>query len=572
MADHDFEQLQFHKLEALHHDKLQVSELIGFEGYPCLDCKEACPGFVRHPWRHGCGHCKCPPLRHEILSKNLTHPFLRMNVEEHHAPHPTEYEIAHDMGYAWVPRGLDHHQIEKYMSKLENHQVPNLKGDGETIGHDGIKYRDFQLVNQLPLQDFHFHELKFIEKNSESVFKWLNKKRLQDAVGVGAVKAELSHDGHCSGCDFDIPKGDMAVFTERLGAHHYYHPQCFKCAYDGENLVDMIYFAKNDQIYCGRHYHEQTKPRCFGCDELIIKGGYIKAMEENWHAAHFCCWDCDTNLSGEKYIPFEGHPFCEGCYNKRNANICTICNDYIGIGYRDLQVRDNHYHEHCFVCSHCNNLLENGDFSYLDDNLICHHCRGVDIEKSKYCHLCMNGYKNGDKKVGVSGEYFHEWCFCCTECQDPIGAKTFVRKDEHQLCNECFNTKFAKICDHCDVIIKGPILSLDERFFHANCFLCYHCKEHLGVSHDDDHDEVKGVQFYKQEGEPYCLGCWLELFAKRCNDCDCGKPLAPNSQYVEYEEKFWHKECFTCSACHLELAGGVKFVNRYGDRFCMDCK
>lgn len=91
----------------------------------------------------------------------------------------------------------------------------------------------------------------------------------------------------------------------------------------------------------------------------------------------------------------------------------------------------------------------------------------------------------------------------------------------------------------------------------------------VGV-HEEGEEEARGVQFYKQDDEPYCLGCWLELFAKRCQACT--KPLAPNTQYVEYEDKFWHKECFTCDACELELAGGVKFVNRYGDRFCLDCK
>jgi len=557
--ENDFGNCKFHKFGALPAEKLNTADLCNFEGNISKQGKDTCPGFVKHPWRHGCAHCKGSPLDHQLPLKKLSHPFLRMNVIEHN-PQGDEYKFARDMGLAWVPRGLDANGVKKFYSMLETQQIP--KGDG-------LRFREEAMIAQIPLQDFHFHEFKFDEKNAESVFKWFNKKRLQDAIGVGAVQAAVSENSTCHGCEFDIPKGEMAVFADRLGPGHAYHPQCFKCCHDGEPLVDNVYFAKNDNIYCGRHFHETIKPRCNGCDELIIKGGFIKAMEENWHAAHFCCWDCDVNLSGERYIPFEGHPFCEGCYNKRNANICTICDDYIGIGYRDLQVRDNHYHEHCFACSHCGNLLENGDFSYLDDNLICHHCRGVDVEKSKYCHLCMNGYKNGDKKVGVTGEYFHEWCFCCSECNEQIGEKTFVRKDEHQLCNDCFNTKFAKICDNCDVIIKGPILSLDDRFFHANCFLCYHCKDHLGV-HEEGEEEARGVQFYKQDDEPYCLGCWLELFAKRCQACT--KPLAPNTQYVEYEDKFWHKECFTCDACELELAGGVKFVNRYGDRFCLDCK
>ena len=71
------------------------------------------------------------------------------------------------------------------MQKLHREHVPNLKGDDESIGSNGVKYRDVQLVNQLPLQDFHFNHLKFIEHNSEHVFKYLGKKRLEGVVGIG---------------------------------------------------------------------------------------------------------------------------------------------------------------------------------------------------------------------------------------------------------------------------------------------------------------------------------------------------------------------------------------------------
>lgn len=33
-------------------------------------------------------------------------------------------------------------------------------------------------------------------------------------------------------------------------------------------LVDLIYFYKDDKIYCGRHYGELTRVRCAACDEV----------------------------------------------------------------------------------------------------------------------------------------------------------------------------------------------------------------------------------------------------------------------------------------------------------------
>ena len=43
-----------------------------------------------------------------------------------------------------------------------------------------------------------------------------------------------------------------------------------------ELLVDLCYCVHNDNLYCGRHYAENLKPRCGACDELIFAGQYTK--------------------------------------------------------------------------------------------------------------------------------------------------------------------------------------------------------------------------------------------------------------------------------------------------------
>ena len=55
-----------------------------------------------------------------------------------------------------------------------------------------------------------------------------------------------------------LPRGDKA-----------WHPRCFKCAEYKELLVDLIYFASDQQkVYCGRHHGELNIKRCSGCDEV----------------------------------------------------------------------------------------------------------------------------------------------------------------------------------------------------------------------------------------------------------------------------------------------------------------
>ena len=65
-----------------------------------------------------------------------------------------------------------------------------------------------------------------------------------------------------------VEGGDIAVFAPRVSATDSWHPSCFICTVCEETLVDLIYFHKDGDIYCGRHYAELHKPRCAACDEV----------------------------------------------------------------------------------------------------------------------------------------------------------------------------------------------------------------------------------------------------------------------------------------------------------------
>lgn len=62
--------------------------------------------------------------------------------------------------------------------------------------------------------------------------------------------------------------GDVAVFAAHAGLDICWHPQCFVCKTCDELLVDLVYFFKDDEIYCGRHYADFFRPRCDACDEV----------------------------------------------------------------------------------------------------------------------------------------------------------------------------------------------------------------------------------------------------------------------------------------------------------------
>ena len=88
-------------------------------------------------------------------------------------------------------------------------------------------------------------------------------------------------------------------------------------------------------------------------------------------------------------------------------------------------------------------LQLNQGFTFKDEKLICHPCRG--ITPSKVCEACGGDFSQGEKKVGYQSKTFHEKCFVCDECKQPIGTQQFIRKDDKRLCGKCYDTGYAKV-------------------------------------------------------------------------------------------------------------------------------
>lgn len=547
----DFQNIEFHQLAELEDETYETPEHAGYEGIKCLQCAERCPGFSPHAWRRGCSNCKCPLWNHDIPQQACGHPFERMNVEEKMAPLNSEYDKALTEGYTWVPRGLRTSQIDVYMRKLSKDEVPKARTDG-------AKFRARQIVYQLPRQDFNGKHAKFLKEDSQYQFGELRSVCVEEAAGVGGVRASIFMAMNCAGCNSSMVAGDMAVFTDRMGPSKCWHPQCFRCCVDNALLCDMIYFAYDESLYCARHWAEQIKPRCNGCEELIYIGEFTKAMDKSWHIDHFCCWKCDVPLTGKKYIIINEQPFCPGCYNTHLANLCYECEQPIGPESKDLFVKDRHYHKECLLCNVCEKPLDSLSFSFVNNKPVCHPCRGVDPEKSKNCTECAGEFESTEKKVGVSSEYYHERCFVCNNCSRPIGSEQFIKKnDGRRLCNECFEAS-AKRCTKCNDLIRGSTVKFEGDPFHTECFTCTNCKKQLG-----------GLQFYKNQEDPFCEECYLDNHAKRC--VDCYKPIEGNTKFIQYDGKFWHSSCFVCTGCDAGLSG-EKFVIREGNRICLRCK
>ncbi|XP_064823552.1 LIM and cysteine-rich domains protein 1 [Oncorhynchus masou masou] len=337
-------------------------------GATCLSCKGTCSGFIPHSWRKVCTVCGCSVEDHgSSCDLDDDHKIGRLLADSKYA-HLTAkvkgirvYKRNHmvvtnsvvskkdptfnTITYDWAPPGLTQKLAMLYMALIPEEKRP-------VAGTEGATYRRRQLMRQLPVYDqdpsLCHGSLSEDQLQAMSVFM---KRYKEEALGVGEValpgegganpppviKGHRQKNGavtggprkapiiqsdpnttitngtddhykkskyHCSGCGELAPLDSPVVYAEGAGYDKQWHPTCFVCSECGEALVDLVYFWKEGELLCGRHYCQRTRPRCAGCDELIFCEDYKKGIDSRaWHQDHYCCWQCGQSLDSPCSCP-----------------------------------------------------------------------------------------------------------------------------------------------------------------------------------------------------------------------------------------------------------------------------
>lgn len=261
--------------------------------------------------------------------------------------------------YTWVPPGLKPEQVHLYFSSLPEDKVPYVNSVGE-------KYRIRQLLHQLPPHDSEVRYCNGLCEEERRELRLFSGQRKREALGRGSVRqlpvnaaAATLPPCACRNCEEPLSGGDMCVLASRAGPDCGWHPGCFTCCTCGELLVDLIYFYREGKLYCGRHHAESLKPRCSACDEIIFADECTEAEGQAWHMRHFCCFECDRQLGGQRYIMRDGRPYCLRCFDTMFAEYCDTCGEPVGVDQGQMSHEGQHWHatEACFRCATCRQSL-----------------------------------------------------------------------------------------------------------------------------------------------------------------------------------------------------------------------
>jgi len=272
------------------------------------------------------------------------------------------------------------------------------------------------------------------------------------------------------------------------------------------------------------------------------------------------CHHCDDSLAGHRYVLRDDYPFCIKCYENVFANNCDECGKIIGIDSKDLSYKEKHWHESCFLCNKCRTSLVDKQFGSKADRIYCGPC--YDAQFASRCDACGDVFKAGMKKMEYKTRQWHEKCFTCCVCTNPIGTKSFIPKEHDIYCAGCYEDKFATKCIKCSKVITSGGVTYRNEPWHRECFTCTNCTKTLA-----------GQRFTSREDKPYCADCFGELFSKRCHACSkpiTGKGGLGSTKFVAFETLAWHNECFFCHICKVSMVG-KGFLQEGDNIICPDC-
>ncbi|XP_043852777.1 four and a half LIM domains protein 3 isoform X1 [Dromiciops gliroides] len=272
----------------------------------------------------------------------------------------------------------------------------------------------------------------------------------------------------------------------------------------------------------------------------------------------FDCAKCGESLYGRKYIQAEGGPHCVPCYDGTFANTCAECKELIGHDSRELFYEDRHYHEGCFRCCRCEKSLADEPFTCQDNELLCNECYCSAF--SSQCSACGETVMPGSRKLEYGGQTWHEHCFLCSGCEQPLGSRSFVPDKGAHYCVPCYESKFAPRCARCSKTLTQGGVTYRDQPWHRECLVCTGCQTPLA-----------GQQFTSRDEDPYCVNCFGELYAPKCSSCK--RPITAGlggGKYVSFEDRHWHHSCFSCARCSTSLVG-QGFIPDGDQVLCQGC-
>ncbi|XP_007572526.1 four and a half LIM domains protein 2-like [Poecilia formosa] len=208
-----------------------------------------------------------------------------------------------------------------------------------------------------------------------------------------------------------------------------------------------------------------------------------------------------------------------------------------------------------YDCTECKDSLYGQKYILREEYPYCIKC--YEALFSSMCEKCKKLISCTSKDLSFKDCHWHSECFLCNNCSRSLVDKPFATKNDLLMCTDCYCLEYSSKCHACLKTIMPGTKKMEHKgnSWHEKCFICKFCQQTIGTK-----------SFVKKDGNNYCLACYEKLFALQC--VHCMKPITTGG--VSYHDQPWHKECFVCAGCKMQLAG-QRFTSRDDATFCLEC-
>lgn len=165
--------------------------------------------------------------------------------------------------------------------------------------------------------------------------------------------------------------------------------------------------------------------------------------------------------------------------------ICHYCKDIIEEGSKYFKAMDKVYHEHHMLCTICGKDVSEVGFHYMNDLPYCIDCYTINYGK---CPICAHCYEPILSKefVFAMGKSWHNEHFFCTICKSDFKDGVFYNVNDLPYCHLHRSGKGESeipVCAHCnEYIYDESYIEALEMKYHSEHFFCDLCQKTLSES------------------------------------------------------------------------------------------
>lgn len=95
---------------------------------------------------------------------------------------------------------------------------------------------------------------------------------------------------------------------------HFFHVECFKCAFCKKSLIDTPFKQHEGKMVCELCFRQNFGPKCKGCGKAITTSAVLQAIGSSWHVDCFKCIKCGTKIADDcRFSEENGMPVCNKC-------------------------------------------------------------------------------------------------------------------------------------------------------------------------------------------------------------------------------------------------------------------